>query len=234
MRKILLVEDEEDLAEIILDNLEAEGYDTKHAPDGSQGRTLWQSYGPDLVVLDVMLPETDGLSLCREMREHGDLTPVLFLSAKGQLQDRVQGLAAGGDDYMVKPFHLPEFLMRIHTMLRRKDWHEQAGQDTTFSFAGHQIDLARGEAHLADGRQVRLSTEERRLLDLFSRHPGEVLDRDFLLDALWSDGVYPSTRKIEKLVQQLRQHFEPQPDAPLHFVRLSGIRFRFQPEGESD
>jgi two-component system, OmpR family, alkaline phosphatase synthesis response regulator PhoP len=123
--RILLVEDESSLAEIIADNLEAEHYETLLAKDGRVGMNMWQTQKPDLVVLDVMLPYLDGYELCKRMRETGDTTPVLFLSAKGRPDERVMGLQAGGDDYLAKPFHLPEFLLRVQNMLRRKSWSEK-------------------------------------------------------------------------------------------------------------
>lgn len=235
MTRILLVEDEMDLGDIIADNLEDEGYEVHRANDGREGLAQWRSCQPDLVVLDVMLPHMDGLSLCKLLRQEGDRTPVLFLSAKGQPEDRVKGLSVGGDDYLVKPFHLPEFLMRVHTMLRRQHWNQDDEENPLQTqFGGHTIDLERGQAQLNDGRQIELSRDERKLLALFVSRPGDILNREFLLDSLWSDGVYPSTRAIERLVQQLRNWFEPQPHSPIYFHRLSGVRFQFTPDATSD
>lgn len=232
-QKILLIEDEQDLAEVLVDNLEAEGYDVVWASDGMQGREKWRKLQPTLVVLDVMMPEIDGLTLCRQMRDEGDRTPVLFLSARGQPEDRVQGLAMGGDDYMAKPFHLPEFLMRLHTMLRRVDWgHDEERQP--LQLGEYLVDLGTGIASLADGRRIKLASDERKLLAFLAERPGQMISRDQLLDALWSDGVYPSTRAIERLMQRLRQHFEPLeplPGQPRYFHRLPGVRFCFTPDG---
>ena len=122
MSSILIIEDETPIADILADNLQDEGYTTLHAADGSSGLRCWQTERPNLVILDVMLPHLSGYEVCRTMRERGDTTPVLFLSAKGQADDRVQGLRAGGDDYLPKPFHLPEFLLRVENMLRRQRW----------------------------------------------------------------------------------------------------------------
>lgn len=233
MKKLLLIEDEHDLAEVIQDNLEAEGYNVQSAHDGEAGLALWKTFQPDLVVLDVMLPKMDGLQVCQMMREEGARMPVLFLSAKGQPEDRVRGLAVGGDDYIVKPFHLPEFLMRVHTMLRRQNWAQDEEQNAWYTFGGHQVHLQQGKSILKHGQTIHLTPEERKLFQYFTAHPDETLSRELLLDALWSDGVYPSTRVLERLVQELRNYFEPNPSDPRYFHRLSGIRFQFTPEGEA-
>lgn len=230
MMKILLIEDERDLAEVLIDNLEDEGYDVTWASNGLDGQAQWRALQPALVVLDVMMPEIDGLTLCRTMRDEGDETPVLFLSARGRPEERVEGLAAGGDDYMAKPFHLPEFLMRLQTMLRRRGW-KQEQERPRLTLGGSRIDLTTGDITWDDGRRGKLSSDERRLLHFLSERPGRVISRDELLDSLWSDGVYPSTRAMERLFQRLRQHFEPQPEQPIYFRRLPGIRFCFTPDG---
>ena len=142
---VLIIEDEATLAAVLVDNLEAEGYAVTVAADGQEGLDMWRKKQPEIVVLDVMLPFVDGYEVCRTMRRAGDTTPVLFLSAKGRPDDRVAGLAAGGDDYLPKPFHLPEFLLRVQNMLRRRVWSRNRGQDTptdsSFTFGGHRVDF---------------------------------------------------------------------------------------------
>ncbi|GAJ14331.1 unnamed protein product, partial [marine sediment metagenome] len=123
---MLIVEDERVLAEVLADNLREEGLEVAVARDGESALQLWQSSQPDLVILDVMLPRLSGLDVCRRMRTAGDRTPVLFLSAKGQPEERVEGLRVGGDDYMGKPFHLPELLLRVQNMLSRLEWGQEA------------------------------------------------------------------------------------------------------------
>ena len=120
--RLLLVEDERGLADVLADNLREEGYEPLVVYDGEAALRSWREGGFDLVVLDVMLPEMDGVTLCRTLRSEGDETPVLFLSARGRPEERVEGLAAGGDDYLAKPFHLPEFLLRVQALLRRAGW----------------------------------------------------------------------------------------------------------------
>lgn len=233
MKRLLLVEDEEILAEVILDNLEAEGYDVTWANNGAKALECWSASPPDLVLLDVMLPHVDGFEVCRRMREAGDQTPVLFISAKSQPEDRVRGLTLGGDDYLAKPFHLPELLLRIHNMLQRQQWHSNhsPAPDNNVLYVGkHQVDRVTGEVMLSDGRYAQLQPDELRMLALFVQHANTVLDRDTILDNVWDDQVFPSSRAIERLVQRLQNVFEPNPHQPLYFHKLPGIRFRYTPE----
>lgn len=229
MKKLLLIEDEEVLAEVILDNLNAEGYDVTWAPDGAQGMERWKQSQFDLVLLDVMLPHIDGFHLCETMRQAGEKTPVLFLSAKGQPEDRVKGLSLGGDDYLTKPFHLPELLLRIQNLLQRHT-HPQEASDPIIRIHEHRVDRRNGQALLADGRYVQLSDEEMRLLNLFLQSPNQILDRETILDQVWGDDVFPSSRAIERLVQRLQHIFEPNPYKPVHFHQLAGIRFQYTPK----
>lgn len=230
-KKVLVVEDEPVMREVLVDNLEEEGYEVLAAADGEEGRARWTEEEPDLVLLDVMLPLLDGFSLCEAMRAAGAKTPILFLSAKGTPEDRVRGLASGGDDYLVKPFHLPELLLRVQNMLQRQRWEQGAASAKRVGFGGHEVDWQTWEARLAGGRQVLLHKKEFELLRFFVEHAGEVVDREALLDAVWADEAFPSTRALERHVQQLREIFEPDAQAPIYFHSLRGARYRFTPEG---
>lgn len=235
---VLVVEDEPSLAAVIADNLEAEGCRVRVARDGLAGAAAWRGeeeggHGdaadrPDLVVLDVMLPRVDGLELCRSMRSAGDDTPVLFLSARGLTEDRVRGLSAGGDDYLAKPFHLPEFLLRVRAMLRRRGWGEDA--ERRFAFAGHAVDFRTWIATLADGRTAALGERELGIFRLLSRRAGEVVSRDDILDEVWGDDAFPSSRTIDNVVMRLRRTFEPDPSSPAHFHTVWGVGYRFTPD----
>ena len=174
--RVLIVEDEAALAAVLADNLEAEGHEVKHAGDGDMGAALWRDERPDLVVLDVMLPYKDGYTLCRERRAAGDDTPVLFLSAKGRPEERVEGLEAGGDDYLAKPFHLPEFLLRVRKLLGRTGALKAA--DSRLVFGGNSVDLRSWTAHTASGKVVELSEREIGILSLLARRAGEVVSRE--------------------------------------------------------
>jgi two-component system alkaline phosphatase synthesis response regulator PhoP len=163
-------------------------------------------------------------------RDEGDETPVLFLSARGRPEERVEGLAAGGDDYLAKPFHLPEFLLRVRALLRRAG---RGGPAERVAFAGHEVDLRSWTAALADGRRETLGEREVGLLRLLASRPGEVVSRDDILDAVWGDDAFPSSRTVDNVVLRLRKTFEPDPSAPRYLHTVWGVGYRFTPEGES-
>jgi two-component system alkaline phosphatase synthesis response regulator PhoP len=227
---VLIVEDEATLAEVLADNLVDEGYRVEVARDGNSGQRAWRSGEPDLVVLDVMLPGLNGYELCEAMRQEGDATPVLFLSARGQPDDRVRGLQAGGDDYLPKPFHLPEFLLRVSNMLRRKGWGPAA--DAELAFGGHRVDFRGWTAQLADGRRELLGERELGILRLLAGRPGKIVTRDEILDEVWGDDSFPSSRTLDGLVTRLRKLFEPDPAEPIYFHTVWGAGYRFTPDGE--
>lgn len=228
--RLLLVEDERALADVLTDNLRAEGYEPVVAHDGRVAQRHWREGGFDLVVLDVMLPEIDGVTLCRTLRGEGDRTPVLFLSARGRPEERVEGLAAGGDDYLAKPFHLPEFLLRVQALLRRAG---QGSASERIRFGGHQIDLRSWTATLANGRQEALGERETGILRLLASRPNEVVSRDDILDEVWGDDAFPSSRTVDNVVLRLRKTFEPDPSDPRYLHTVWGVGYRFTPEGES-
>ena len=228
--RVLIVEDEASLAAVLADNLEAEGHEVHHAADGREGAFAWRDARPDLVVLDVMLPHKDGYTLCRERRQAGDDTPVLFLSAKGRPEERVEGLAAGGDDYLAKPFHLPEFLLRVERLLARSGALRAAG--ARLAFGGNEVDLRSFAARTADGRELTLGAREVGVLRLLARRAGEAVSRDDILDAVWGDDRFPSSRTVDNFVMRLRRYFEPDPSEPVHFHTVWGVGYRFTPEPE--
>ncbi len=232
---VLIIEDEALLADVLVDNLEAEGYTVTVAPDGRAGLDAWRELQPNLVVLDVMLPFVDGYEVCRTMRRAGDTTPVLFLSAKGRPDDRVEGLAAGGDDYLPKPFHLPEFLLRVQNMLRRQGWgrtQEDAPADSSFAFGGHRVDFRTWTATLASGVEEPLGERELGIFKLLSQRANEVVSRDDILDAVWGDDAFPSSRTVDNFVVRLRKLFEPDPGNPVYFHTVWGVGYKFTPEGK--
>lgn len=227
---VLVIEDETTLAEVLADNLIDEGYLVEVARDGRSGQEAWRDIGPDLVVLDVMLPGLNGYELCEAMRQEGDATPVLFLSARGQPDDRVRGLQAGGDDYLPKPFHLPEFLLRVSNMLRRRGWGPPV--DSELVFGGHRVDFRGWTAQLADGRRELLGERELTILRLLTGRAGQVVSRDDILDEVWGDEAFPSSRTVDNFVLRLRKLFEPDPAEPIYFHTVWGVGYRFTPEGE--
>jgi two-component system alkaline phosphatase synthesis response regulator PhoP len=226
----LVVEDEPALAEVLVDNLEQEGYQVGHASDGLSAMETWRRDEPDLIILDVMLPYLDGFELCRTLRREGLETPVLFLSARGRAEDRVEGLKAGGDDYLPKPFHLPEFLLRVENLLRRSGWRQETARET-FAFGGHRIDFRSWTVYASDGRREALGERELGILRLFVSRSDEVVSRDDVLDEVWGDDVFPSSRTVDNFVMRLRKIFEPDPSKPIYFHTVWGVGYKFTPDG---
>jgi two-component system alkaline phosphatase synthesis response regulator PhoP len=228
--RVLIIEDEETLAGVLVDNLVAEGYEVEVAADGHSGLNRWQLDPTALVVLDVMLPGIDGFELCRQMRRSGDLTPVLFLSARDQAEDRVTGLRAGGDDYLVKPFNLTEFLLRVSNMLKRRNWPAGAAAPAVLEFGGHSIDFRSWVATLKDGSQELLGEREIGILRLLAERSDQVVNRDEILDGVWGNDVFPSSRTIDNFIVRFRRLFEPDAAEPRYFHTVWGVGYRFTPE----
>ncbi|MCP4662819.1 MAG: response regulator transcription factor [bacterium] len=231
---ILVVEDERNLAEGIAENLEAEGYRAEIARDGKSGleKILSRRYG--LVILDVMLPEMDGFTVCEMVRRQDKVTPILFLTAKGGIHDRIRGLEAGGDDYLPKPFHLQELLLRIKAILRRWEWYsEEPTAGSPLRFGDNELDLRTFQARAWDGATHSLTHKEAMILKALAERPGEVISREDLLEKVWGYDVFPSTRTIDNFILRLRKRFEPDPENPRFFHTVRGVGYRFVPEGES-
>lgn len=231
--KILIVEDEPTLAELLEFNLSSEGYTVSLATDGELALEKWRLEHPDLVLLDVMLPKLSGYDVCRQARLEGLRTGVLFLSAKGEANDRIAGLEAGGDDYLGKPFHLRELLLRIATMLRRQRWFTgQLGPErNTFAFAGHQIDFSAWTITLENGHLETLGEREAMILKFFVENPNRVVSRNEILDRIWGEDSYPSSRTVDNFVVRLRRILEPDPSEPKYLHTVWGVGYRFTPEG---
>lgn len=237
LHRVLVVEDDLHLAEGMAENMRAEGYTADTSHDGRDGLTRALDGDYDLLILDVMLPQMDGFALCRELRQAGKNTPVLFLTARGDPQDRVRGLEAGGDDYLTKPFHLDEFLLRVKAILRRWDWYKQSmsrpASDGVLRFAGNEVNFRTFRAKSWDGSSHDLTEKEAMILKVLSEHPDDVVTRDDLLEKVWGYEVFPSTRTVDNFILRLRKIFERTPHEPRHFLTVRGVGYRFLPEGES-
>ena len=234
--RILLVEDEPNLARGIRENLEAEGYVVHVAADGLQALAKVLAGEFSLVILDVMLPGMDGFTVCARMRAEGHDTPVLFLSARAGGQDRIQGLEAGGDDYLAKPFHLRELLLRVVAILRRRArYDEMTAREPILRFGGNEFDFRTLRGRSADGVEQMLTQKEAMILKVLAKREGNVIWRDDILEEVWGDEVLPSSRTIDNFVVGLRQRFEANPDVPqfIHTVRGVGYRFTTNPEPAS-
>jgi len=234
--RILVIEDEVHLAEGIRENLEAEGYRAEVAFDGRTGleRILGEKW--DLVLLDVMLPGLDGFTICERVREAGRDDPILFLTAKGSVDDRIRGLEAGGDDYLPKPFHLKELLLRVRAIIRRRSWYESLpSEGARVTFGGNEFDFRTFKGRSWDGREQLLTQKEAMILKALAEREGEVVSREEILDKVWGYDLFPSTRTIDNFIVRLRKRFERDPEHPVHFHTVRGIGYRFtrEPEGAS-
>jgi two-component system alkaline phosphatase synthesis response regulator PhoP len=231
---ILLVEDEEHLAEGIRENLEAEGYRVDLARDGLTALERGSVGQYDLVVLDVMLPELDGFSICQRWRQQGVDTPVLFLTAKGAAEDRIRGLEVGGDDYLAKPFQLRELLLRVAAILKRRARQGPPAIHESVRFGDNEVDFRTYRGRSWDGSDQHLPQKETLILKALAERPGTVVTREELLDKVWGNELFPSTRMLETLVVRLRKRFERDPEAPLFIHTVRGVGYRFTPEGKSE
>jgi two-component system, OmpR family, alkaline phosphatase synthesis response regulator PhoP len=231
---VLVVEDDPHLAAGVIENLRAEGYEVNAAADGEQALRWLSGAGCALVVLDVMLPGIDGFAVCRTLREQGNNTPVLFLTARGDPADRVRGLEAGGDDYLAKPFHLQELLLRVRAIIRRRDWYHSVSDTAAtavLAFGGNEVDFRAFRARSWNGEPQELTEKEAMILKVLAEHGGEIVSREDLLEKVWGYDVFPSTRTVDNFILRLRKRFERDPADPKHFLTVWGVGYRFLREG---
>lgn len=222
---VLLVEDERGLSLTLGDRLRAEGHRVMLAETLRNAAQALDKDDFDLVILDRMLPDGDGLDLCRRLRERGSAMPVLMLTARGAVPDRVTGLRAGADDYLVKPFDTGELLARVDALLRRTGWSE-TGAGGRHRFGEVELDVPAAECRVR-GQPVVLSARLFRLLCFFIEHRGEMLSRDRLLNEVWGYDSNPSTRTVDVHVAWLRSRIEADPANPVHIVTAHGLGYKF-------
>jgi two-component system, OmpR family, alkaline phosphatase synthesis response regulator PhoP len=234
--RILVVEDDPHLAAGVIENLRAEGYEVTSTADGEQALAWLAGAGCALIVLDVMLPGIDGFAVCRTLREQGNNTPVLFLTARGDPADRVRGLESGGDDYLAKPFHLQELLLRVRAIIRRRDWYHSVSDTAAtavLAFGGNEVDFRAFRARSWNGESQELTEKEAMILKVLAEHGGEIVSREDLLEQVWGYDVFPSTRTVDNFILRLRKRFERDPADPKHFLTVWGVGYRFLREGGS-
>ena len=220
--KILLIEDEQRIADFVRRGLTLEGYRVVVAYDGMAGLDAAVEHSPDLIVLDLMLPELDGLEVCRELRIAGFTMPIVMLTAKDSVPDRVAGLDAGADDYLIKPFELDELLARVRAQLRRHGIVEEE----TLQFADLTVNTSTREV-TRNGRRIELTAKEFDVLELFMRHPRQVLTRDILYERIWGYDFSGESNIIEVYVRYLRSKLESEGESRLiHTVRGVGYALR--------
>lgn len=224
---ILLIEDEPGLILTLTDRLESEGYTLETAQDGEAGLHLAQTKPFDAIILDIMLPRKNGFDVCRDLRQQGNRTPILMLTARGQVVDKVVGLKLGADDYLTKPFEMMELLARIEALLRRvQPGTPSSGVTETFQFDAVQVDFKRAEV-LRNRLPVELSAREFKLLQYLIEHRGRTISRDELLDEVWGYNAMPSTRTVDVHIAWLRQKLEPNPRHPRFILTVHGLGYKF-------
>jgi two-component system alkaline phosphatase synthesis response regulator PhoP len=224
VRRILLIEDEAGLVLTLTDRLTREGYAVESATDGESGLERAAREGFDLLLLDVMLPRLGGFDVCRELRRRGVDTPVVMLTARGQVVDKVVGLKLGADDYVTKPFEMTELLARVEAHLRRAPAAPHPAEG--YAFGDLRVDFRKAEA-MRDGAPVELSAREFQLLRYFIEHRGATLTREELLNEVWGYHVMPSTRTVDVHVAWLRQKIEPNPRHPQFILTIHGMGYKF-------
>jgi two-component system alkaline phosphatase synthesis response regulator PhoP len=227
---VLIVEDEQSLHETLKLNLEMEGYDVTSAFNGAEALKFCHGGYFDLVILDLMLPAVDGLSVLEFMRLNKIDSPVLILSAKNSSADRVAGLRKGADDYVTKPFELEELLLRVGNLIQKGKAIKQGNITAdVYSFGGHQVDFKSQIATLKNGEIIELSKKETMLLQLLVSNVNEVVTREKILQSVWGYQVFPTTRTIDNFILAFRKHFEEDSRNPKYFHSVRGVGYRFTP-----
>jgi two-component system alkaline phosphatase synthesis response regulator PhoP len=225
---ILLVEDEENLHEALKLNLELEQYEITSAFTGSEALQKIQSEYFDLIILDVMLPDVDGISVTETVRVQNNQVPILILSAKDTSSDRVLGLKKGADDYLTKPFNLEELLLRVQKLIdKNKKMQDKDTVGDTYQFGGHTIDFNAQEAVTKEGQRIQLSKKEAMLLKLLFENKNDVVPREKILQTVWGYNVYPTTRTIDNFILNFRKYFEYDSRNPRYFHSVRGVGYKY-------
>ena len=223
--KILIVEDEENILDTLQLNLDLEGYALETAVDGEIALSKFDEFQPDLVILDVMLPKKSGYDVCREIRGFSNV-PILFLSAKGTTQDRIFGLKLGANDYLPKPFDLEELLLRVQVLLGPNS--DTENEPAKFKIGSYEVDFKNFKTETRKG-EVGLTKKECELLKYIVSRPEEVISRDEILDHVWGEEKFPTSRTIDNFILNFRKYFEPDPKKPKYFHSIRGVGYKFTP-----
>lgn len=232
MKKILVIEDEKHLAEGLRLNLSLNNYQVEIASDGIKGLKVWRSFKPDLIILDLMLPEMDGFKVLEEIRLFDDRVPILILSAKSAVEDKIRCLKKGVDDYMSKPFNLDEFLLRIERVLQRSDWSSDSNElsheiPSKIEFGECWVDFEQRSALNAEGNIIDLTVQELKLIKVLYQNEGKALSRKFLLENAFGYSVDANSRTIDNFIVRLRKYFETDPKNPNHFKSKRAVGYQF-------
>ena len=229
--KVLVVEDEKHIAEGLKINLSRQGYDVKLCHTGTKALELWKSYEPDLIVLDLMLPELDGFKVLENIRLYDEKLPILILSARDAIEDKIRCLKKGVDDYMSKPFDLDEFLLRVERILKRASW---AGSEevterfpTRITFGDYWVDFEEQTGLGANG-DIELTLQELKLIKVFYQNQNVVLSRKFLLEHAFGYSQDVSSRTVDNFIVRFRKYFEVNPKKPIHFKSKRAMGYIFE------
>jgi two-component system, OmpR family, alkaline phosphatase synthesis response regulator PhoP len=225
---ILLVEDEINLARSLHFNLEREGYRVRATPSGREALQWFLDERFDLIVLDIMIEEMDGFEVARRVRQRDQKLPILMLTARSAEVDRIHGLEIGADDYLVKPFHLRELLLRVRRMLQRRCWYADAVEpQREVTVAGYTINFDQLTATGPRGK-LQLTALEARLLEVLTAQPNRLVSRAELLEKVWGYHSDVETRTVDNFIVRLRKYFEPEPDHPRYFISIRGQGYMYQ------
>jgi|SRR5690606_6050714 two-component system alkaline phosphatase synthesis response regulator PhoP len=227
---ILLVEDEENLHESLKLNLELEGYEVSSAFTGTQALKKVEEEHFDLIIMDIMIPEIDGIQVTETIRIKNNAIPILVLSAKNSSADRVLGLKKGADDYLVKPFDLEELLLRIKKLIKKSTIIQDRIIEDTYVFGHNKIDFTAQEAVNKKGEVISLSKKETMLLKLLIENKNQVVPREKILQAVWGYNVYPTTRTIDNFILNFRKYFEDDSRNPKYFHSVRGVGYKYTDE----
>jgi DNA-binding response OmpR family regulator len=229
MSLILVIEDDRAILRGLVDNLEYESYEVLTATDGAQGYRLICERKPHLIILDLMLPKMNGYELCRKVRSDGIDTPILMLTARGEEMDRVMGLDLGADDYVTKPFSIPELLARVRAILRRVQGSRDGALPDELRFDDVVVDFRRFEA-CKSGQVLKLSRKEFGVLRLLAGRSGEAVTREELIEEVWGYDQYPTTRTVDNHIASLRAKLEDNPSEPRHLLTVHGVGYKLTTE----
>lgn len=225
--RILLVEDEENLAVGLEYNLSEEGYDVKWAKNGKEAVDFYESEKFELVILDIMLPYINGFEIAERIRNTDPQMPILMLTAKTESADRIKGLEKGADDYLTKPFHLDELLLRVKGMLKRKSWYKNASEkQPVYRFGNNEINFENLKC-VCDKEEIRLTPQEAMVLKYLVERKGEIVTRKELLENVWHLNPEIETRTVDIFIARLRKYFEPDPSNPVYFKSIRGVGYTF-------
>ncbi|NLP44603.1 MAG: response regulator transcription factor [Peptococcaceae bacterium] len=226
--KVLVVEDEDPIRRFITLNLEGAGYKVGEAVSGEEALTLVDSFVPDVIVLDLMLPGMDGLEVCQKVRVNAPETFIIILTAKSQDSDKIMGLELGADDYMVKPFNPLELIARIKAMLRRRS---RQAREQVYTYGSLRLDIAANKLYKND-LEVELTPTEFSLLKMFMENPGRALKRNDMLNAIWGEDYFGDTKTLDVHIRRLREKIEENPSEPEYIKTVWGSGYRWQLEAD--